>query len=93
MREAKLCTHTVKSHGVSVAKKHKYDWIILLFLIVTDIILNVIRPFYRFVGEDMINDFKYPLKSNTVPFWAVPVSFSLLYNDIVCILYKVQLMT
>ncbi|KAJ8464160.1 hypothetical protein OPV22_026712 [Ensete ventricosum] len=31
------------------------------------------EPFHRFVGRDMMIDLKYPLKSNTVPFWAVPV--------------------
>lgn len=73
MREVQLGAHTVKSHGVKVARTHMHDWIILLLLVVIDVTLNLIRPFYRFVGEEMINEFKYPLKSNTVPFWAVPV--------------------
>lgn len=87
MRQAQLgsatTTHTIKSHGIRVARKHMYDWLILVLLAVIDIILNVIRPFYRYVGEAMINDFKYPLKDNTVPFWAVPVSFSILYKTVI----------
>ena len=41
------------------------------------IILLVIHPFYRFVGKDMMDDLKYPLKDNTVPVWAIPVCFPL----------------
>ncbi|KAL6010804.1 hypothetical protein ACLOJK_001246 [Asimina triloba] len=73
MREVQLGAHTLRSHGVKVARTHMHDWIILLLLVVIDVILNVINPFYRYVGEAMISDFKYPLKDNTVPFWAVPV--------------------
>jgi diacylglycerol diphosphate phosphatase / phosphatidate phosphatase len=54
-----------------------YDWIILVCLAVLDGILNIIEPFHRFVGRDMMTDFRYPLKGNTIPFWAVPVSFCL----------------
>lgn len=50
-----------------------HDWLIFLFLVVMDIILNAIDPFYRFVGKDMMTDLKYPFKNNTVPVWAVPV--------------------
>ncbi|KAG1334718.1 Lipid phosphate phosphatase 2 [Cocos nucifera] len=73
MADIQLGTHTIKSHGIKVARLHMHDWIILLLLGVIEIILNVIDPFYRFVGKDMMTDLKYPLKSNTVPFWAVPV--------------------
>ncbi|CAL9747869.1 unnamed protein product [Musa acuminata subsp. burmannicoides] len=73
MADIQLGAHTVKSHGVKVAKFHMHDWIILLLLVVIEIILNVIEPFHRFVGKDMMTDLKYPLKSNTVPFWAVPM--------------------
>jgi len=72
--EAQLGAHTMRSHGFVVAKTHVYDWIILLLLVSIDIMLNMIYPFFRFVGEDMMFDLKYPLKSNTVPVWAVPVS-------------------
>lgn len=77
MREVQLGSHTLRSHGVKVARTHKHDWLILLLLAVIIAILNVIHPFYRFVGKDMMDDLKYPYKSNTVPFWAVPVSLLL----------------
>lgn len=76
MGETEPGPHTIKTHGAKVAKKHKHDWLILLLLVVIDVVLNVIHPFYRFVGKDMMTDLKYPLKDNTVPIWAVPVSFS-----------------
>lgn len=76
MPEIQLGAHTVRSHGVKVARTHMHDWIILLLLIVIEVILNVIEPFHRFVGEDMMTDLKYPMKDNTVPFWAVPVCSS-----------------
>ncbi|XP_011076212.1 lipid phosphate phosphatase 2-like isoform X1 [Sesamum indicum] len=66
------CQHTIKSHGGQLARNHKHDWLILLLLVVIEIVLNVINPFYRFVGEDMMTDLKYPMKDNTVPVWAVP---------------------
>jgi len=56
-----------------LARLHMYDWIILLLLAVIDGLLNLIEPFHRFVGKDMMTDLRYPLKGNTVPFWAVPV--------------------
>lgn len=64
---------TLKSHGAKVAWFHVYDWVILVALMVTDGLLNLIEPFHRFVGRDMMTDLRYPLKGNTVPFWAVPV--------------------
>ncbi|XP_050375404.1 lipid phosphate phosphatase 2-like isoform X3 [Argentina anserina] len=68
-----LCTYTIKSHGAAVAKNHKHDWLILVLLGVIEIVLNIINPFYRFVGKDMMTDLKYPLKDSTVPVWAVPM--------------------
>ena len=73
MREIQLGTHTVQSHGVKVAKFHKHDWFILISLLALVGTLDAIHPFYRFVGKDMMTDLKYPLKSNTVPVWALPV--------------------
>ncbi|KAF3326640.1 lipid phosphate phosphatase 2-like protein [Carex littledalei] len=64
---------TLRSHGARVARIHLYDWVILVALIVTDVLLNVIEPFHRFVGRDMMTDLRYPMKSNTVPIWAVPI--------------------
>lgn len=68
------CGHTIKSHGLSVARIHIHDWLILLLLVVIAIVLNVIGPFHRFVGKDMMTDLKYPMKDNTVPAWSIPVS-------------------
>lgn len=69
-----VASHTVRSHGITVARTHLNDWLILVLLLAIVILLNAIHPFYRFVGKDMMEDLKYPLKSNTVPIWAVPVS-------------------
>ena len=81
MREVQLGSHTVTSHGYAVARTHKHDWLILLLLVLIEIILYIIHPFYRFVGKDMMTDL-YPLKSNTVPVWAVPVSLLLNITNI-----------
>ncbi|KAK3161640.1 hypothetical protein QOZ80_1BG0079650 [Eleusine coracana subsp. coracana] len=63
----------VTSHGSKVARLHMYDWIVLILLAVLDGVLNIIEPFHRFVGSDMMTDLRYPMKDNTVPFWAVPI--------------------
>lgn len=68
-----LVFYTIRSHGMILARLHMYDWIILLLLAVIDGLLNIIEPFHRFVGKDMMTDLRYPMKGNTVPFWAVPV--------------------
>lgn len=73
MPEIQLGAHTLRSHGARVARFHMHDWIILLLLIVADGLLNIIEPFHRFVGEQMMTDLSYPMKDNTVPFWAVPL--------------------
>ncbi|KAL6662119.1 hypothetical protein ACP70R_001503 [Stipagrostis hirtigluma subsp. patula] len=73
MADIQLGCHTIKSHGARVARLHMYDWIILVCLAVLDGLLNLIEPFHRFVGRDMMTDLSYPLKGNTVPFWAVPL--------------------
>ncbi|KDP35019.1 hypothetical protein JCGZ_09307 [Jatropha curcas] len=73
MREVDLGAHTIRSHGAKVAKNHMHDWLILLLLVVIEIVLFIIHPFYRFVGKDMMEDLKYPFKDNTVPGWSVPL--------------------
>lgn len=73
MREVELGAHTIKTHGRPLARKHLHDWLILLLLIVIEVVLYIIHPFKRFVGQDMMTDLKYPLKDNTVPVWAVPM--------------------
>ncbi|PKA55563.1 Lipid phosphate phosphatase 2 [Apostasia shenzhenica] len=91
MADIQLGAHTIRSHGTRVAKFHMHDWIILVLLGIIDIILNVIEPFHRFVGRDMMTDLRYPLKSNTIPFWAVPlIGIVLPTFIIVCIYFKKQ---
>ncbi|RLN28571.1 lipid phosphate phosphatase 2 [Panicum miliaceum] len=63
----------LKTHVCKVARLHLYDWVVLALLVAIDVGLNLIEPFHRFVGEDMMADLRYPLKSNTVPVWAVPI--------------------
>ncbi|CAD6271319.1 unnamed protein product [Miscanthus lutarioriparius] len=63
----------LKTHGGKVARLHRFDWAVLLLLVAAEVGLNLIEPFHRFVGEDMLTDLRYPLKSNTVPVWAVPI--------------------
>ncbi|KAK6128505.1 hypothetical protein DH2020_037751 [Rehmannia glutinosa] len=78
MREAQLGSYTVRSHGARVARTHMNDWLILILLAFIIVVLNVIHPFYRFVGKDMMYDLKYPLKANTVPIWFVRFLFPIL---------------
>ncbi|GLT51968.1 hypothetical protein SLA2020_253370 [Shorea laevis] len=78
MSEILLGAHTVKSHGLKVARTHKHDWIMVLLLVVIDALLNFIEPFHRFVGEGMMTDFKYPFHQDTIPFWVVGIVVILL---------------
>ncbi|CAH2042098.1 unnamed protein product, partial [Thlaspi arvense] len=81
MPDIQLPAHTIRSHGAQVARIHMHDWLILFLLVVVDVILNLIEPFHRFVGEEMLSDLKYPLKDNTIPFWAVPVIAILFHSQ------------
>jgi hypothetical protein len=63
----------LKTHGGKVARLHMLDWIVLVLLGAIDVGLNLIEPFHRFVGKDMLDSLLYPLKDNTVPVWAVPI--------------------
>ncbi|CAO1948391.1 unnamed protein product [Urochloa humidicola] len=56
-----------------VVRSHLWDWIALLLLVAVDVLLNLVEPFHRFVGEGMMADLRYPLHSNTVPIWGVPI--------------------
>uniref|UniRef100_A0A1D1YAF6 Lipid phosphate phosphatase 2 n=2 Tax=Anthurium amnicola TaxID=1678845 RepID=A0A1D1YAF6_9ARAE len=87
MADVHLGVHTIKSHGLKVARFHMHDWLILLLLVAIDVGLNVIDPFHRFVGEDMLTDLRYPLKGNTVPFWAVPLIAVILPFTIFIMIY------
>lgn len=73
MPEIQFGAHTVRSHGAKVARVHMHDWLILLLLVVMLVVLNIIEPFHRFVGKDMLTDLTYPYKNNTIPFWVVQV--------------------
>ncbi|KAG6650041.1 lipid phosphate phosphatase 2-like [Carya illinoinensis] len=91
MPEIHLGVHTIKSHGVTVARMHVHDWLILALLVVLDVILNLIEPFHRYVGEGMMTDLRYPLKDNsTVPFWAVPIIGILLPFAVILIYYFIR---
>ncbi|KAF8675782.1 hypothetical protein HU200_047270 [Digitaria exilis] len=57
----------------TVVRSHTCDWFALVLLVAADVLLNAVEPFHRFVGAGMMEDLRYPLKSNTVPIWAVPV--------------------
>ncbi|KAG8366657.1 hypothetical protein BUALT_Bualt17G0102400 [Buddleja alternifolia] len=82
--------HTINSHGGQLARNHKNDWLILILLVVLEIILNVvIHPFHRFVGEGMMEDLRYPMKDNTVPFWAVPL-YAVLLPIAIFVLYYLR---
>lgn len=91
MPEMQLATRrTLRSHGVSVARIHMHDWLILLLLVLIYIVLDVIEPFHRFVGKGMMEDLMFPLKGNTVPFWAVPIIAILLPFCIICLYYFIR---
>ncbi|KAK1281150.1 Lipid phosphate phosphatase 2 [Acorus gramineus] len=90
MREVQLGVHTIRTHGIQLARTHMHDWFILILLIIVEVILNIIHPFYRFVGEDMMTDLKYPMQNNTVPFWAVPVIAVLLPIAILLVFYYLR---
>lgn len=67
-----------------------HDWLILLLLVVIEVVLNVIEPFHRFVGKDMLTDLSYPLQDNTVPIWAVPIVAILLPMAIILVYYFIR---
>lgn len=90
MPEIQLGVHTIRSHGARVARIHMHDWLILLLLVVIDAVLNIIEPFHRFVGEDMMTDLRYPLKDNTIPFWAVPIIAILLPLAVFLVYYFIR---
>ncbi|EPS72538.1 hypothetical protein M569_02216, partial [Genlisea aurea] len=89
MQETQLGRHTLRSHGIKLARKHKHDWLILLLLGIFLHILSLISPYHRFVGKDMISDLKYPMKTNTVPFWFV-TAFSVLFPTAVSLLFYLR---
>ncbi|KAJ9708277.1 hypothetical protein PVL29_000371 [Vitis rotundifolia] len=90
MPEIQLGAHTIRSHGLKVARSHMHDWLILILLVVVEVILNVIEPFHRFVGKEMLTDLSYPLKTNTIPFWSVPLIAILLPIVVILVYYFIR---
>ncbi|RVX12717.1 Lipid phosphate phosphatase 2 [Vitis vinifera] len=90
MPEIQLGAHTIRSHGLKVARSHMHDWLILILLVVIEVILNVIEPFHRFVGKEMLTDLSYPLQTNTIPFWSVPLIAILLPIVVILVYYFIR---
>lgn len=65
--------HTVQTHGARLARKHTYDWIVLVLLAAVVLALHYTPSFIRFVGKDMMADIRYPVRQSTVPAWSVPI--------------------
>lgn len=63
-----------QSPGIKLALTHMHDWLILLLLAAVEGVLNMIEPFHRYVGKEMMGDLMFPYKANTIPMWGVPVS-------------------
>jgi membrane-associated phospholipid phosphatase len=59
----------------ALVKHHYLSWIFVLVLVGIEIAAQLITPYKRYVSQYMFvtGELKYPLKSNTVPFEAVPV--------------------
>lgn len=62
-------------HGITLARKHLRDWLILIILIAMLTSPSNRLTSYRFIRKDMMNDIKYPHKPNTMSSWAIPVCF------------------
>ncbi|XP_057862019.2 lipid phosphate phosphatase 2 isoform X2 [Cryptomeria japonica] len=91
MRGGQGCVlDTPRSLAVQLIRFHKHDWLMILILLASIGILNLIDPFYRFVGKTMLNDLMYPLKENTVPFWAIPILAVVVPSIVFCIYYFYQ---
>ncbi|KAJ7548578.1 hypothetical protein O6H91_07G017900 [Diphasiastrum complanatum] len=58
---------------VVLVKIHINDWLTMLALVVVFAVLNIIEPFHRFIGKEMMDGLRYPMQNNTVPTWTVPI--------------------
>lgn len=67
---------TFQSPGAKLAISHMHDWLVILFLAAIDGGLNMIEPFHRYVGKDMMQDLMFPFQEDTIPMWGVPVSMT-----------------
>jgi diacylglycerol diphosphate phosphatase / phosphatidate phosphatase len=65
----------VRTWGPTESKVSRLHPLNLALLAIIDVALNLVEPFHRFVGEDMMTSLRYPMKDNTVPVWAVPVYY------------------
>jgi hypothetical protein len=68
-------------------KYHIRDWSIIIVCIILDVILNVIHPYKRFVGQYNFlysQTLRYPLKGETVPTWALVVRVLSLSYKYIC---------
>ncbi|KAE9606105.1 hypothetical protein Lal_00025201 [Lupinus albus] len=63
----------LQSAGCKLALSHKQDWLILVLLGAIEGVLNIIEPFHRYIGKDMMADLMFPFKEDTIPMWAVPI--------------------
>ncbi|KAG4935193.1 hypothetical protein JHK82_049490 [Glycine max] len=74
-----------QSTGSKLALSHMHDWLILLLLAAMDGALNMIEPFHRYIGKDMMRDLMFPFKEDTIPMWGVPVGlmFSSLITGVI----------
>ncbi|XP_058783746.1 probable lipid phosphate phosphatase 4 [Vicia villosa] len=66
----------LQSPGAKLAITHMHDWLIILVLAGIDGLLNMIEPFHRYVGKDMMQDLMFPFREDTIPMWGVPVSMT-----------------
>ncbi|RDX65977.1 putative lipid phosphate phosphatase 4, partial [Mucuna pruriens] len=62
-----------QSPGSKLAVVHMHDWLVLLLLAAMDGVLNLVEPFHRYVGKEMMVDLMFPFKEDTIPMWGVPV--------------------
>ncbi|XP_045823507.1 probable lipid phosphate phosphatase 4 [Trifolium pratense] len=62
-----------QSPGTKLVLSHMHDWLIILLLAAIDGLLNMIEPFHRYVGKDMMQDLMFPFKEDTIPMWGVPI--------------------
>ena len=79
--------HTICSHGKELAKEHSHDWMVLILLASIDLFLNIIEPFHRYIGEEMMVDMKYPFyEKDTIPMYAVP-AYAVVLPCVVFLMY------
>ncbi|CAI5949274.1 unnamed protein product [Closterium sp. NIES-64] len=56
-----------------VFRPHILDWVVFVLITAGSIALDSVHPFQQFVNADYMQKYMYPLKPDSVPFWAVPV--------------------